>query len=126
MTDIAPQNSIRRTFVVFRDSNGDLFDPAEIAVDVFLDGQASADVTRSAEATTNVSQKATGLYILSYSVAGLSAGTYILEEVRIKPTAPDPFETYELKDAIVQGVVSATLAANVSDSIAIKLKSDGC
>lgn len=125
MPSQAPQGGIRREqFLFFVD--GAHTTPHSIEIKVYKDHQATPDSALSAEATGNLSEVATGVYRYSYSVAGIKAGTHLLDEVVAAVNNGDTPRVWKQQDAIVEGVLDSTLATSTTDSITLKLTGGSC
>ena len=125
MSDKAPQGGIRRNqFLVL--VGGAHVTPHAIDIRVYKDHQASPDAILSAEAVGNLAASETGVYRYSYSVAGIAAGTHLLEEIRIQVLPTDPLTVWHLLDCHVEGVVDASVAVPSADTITLKLQGRSC
>ena len=121
----APQGGIRRNqFVIL--SSGLQTVPTDLDIRVYKDHQASPDAVLSAEAMANLAATEDGVYRYSYSVAGIAAGTHLLDEIRIQILPEDPLGVWQMFDCIVEGVLDATQAVTSTNSLTLKLQGDCC
>jgi hypothetical protein len=125
MPSQAPQGGIRREQFLFL-VDGAHTTPEVIEVKVYKDHQASPDSALSAEATANLSEVSTGVYRYSYSVAGIRAGTHLLDEIVASVNPGDPSRVWKMLDAIVEGVLDSTLATSSTESITLRLTGGSC
>lgn len=127
MAQKTPTGGVRRSHFEYR-SNGALATANEVRIDVYVDGQSSPDVTLSAAATANCAQKAgqTGLYAYTYSVAGLTAGTHILEVISIRPTSNGALTGFALADTLIDGVIASPVTTVSTDQVMLKLSGACC
>lgn len=125
MADKAPEGGIRyNQFIVL--SAGAHVTPDTIDIKVYQDHQATADANLSAEAVGNLQEIETGVYRYSYSVAGIGAGTHLLEEVRVKVLPSDDLKVWHQFDCFVEGVISGASPAVSTDSLTFKLSGKSC
>ena len=125
MADKAPQGGIRRSqFMIL--VGGQQITPHEINLRVYKDHQIAPDSVLSAEANANIQAAETGIFRYSYSVAGIAAGTHLLEEIRVRVLPTDPLSVWYQVDAIVEGVFDNTVSAPASDSITLKITGGSC
>jgi len=104
---ITPYGGIRRKpmdFVI----GGVLANPAEIKIDVYVNGLNTADAVLSAAVTASIAQAATGLYHYAYSVAGLAAASQIREMIWIKVLSGDAWTAVRQNSTTVVMVAQAT------------------
>lgn len=127
MAQHTPVGGVRRSHFEFR-SSGVLTTVAEVKIDVYVDGQTAPDPTLSAAATASCTEKAglTGLYVYSYSVAGIAAGAHVLDVIQVRLTTNAQFIGAGLADSIVDGVLSNPVSQVSTDSITLKLSGSCC
>jgi len=125
MAGLAPQGGIRRhQFLVL--VGGVHTTATDVDIRVYKDHAVTPDATLSAEALGNLVESQTGVYRYSYSVAGIAAGTHLLDEIWVQPTGGDTLAIRDMDDAIVNGVLDQTLAVPNTDSVTLKLRSSSC
>lgn len=127
MAQKTPVGGVRRSYFEFRNA-GVLTTAAEIRVDVYVDGQTAPDPTLSAAATSTCAVKAgqPGLYVYSYSVAGIAAGTHLLDLISVRVTTNDPLRGAGMADTVVDGVISNPVNTVATDHITLKLSGSCC
>lgn len=127
MAQKTPVGGVRRSHFELR-SAGALTTATECRVDVYVDGQSAPDATLSAAATSTCAIKAghTGLYSYTYSVAGLAAGTHLLEVILVRINTNDTLTGYGMSDTLVDGVVSSPVNNMSTDQVTLKLSGSCC
>lgn len=116
----APQGGVRRDqFMILVD--GVHVSAHEVQIRVFVDHGSTPDSALSAEAQSNLEETETGVYRYSYSVAGLAAGTHLLDEIRLRIDSTDASVVWHQLDAIVEGIFDMSSALEAPNTITVKL-----